>query len=193
MKIRDGVAKFQSSVHPEMQAVYSELENGQSPETLFITCSDSRVSPNLITQTDPGEIFVIRNAGNIVPKPGTGELAVEATIQYAVEVLKVKDVVVCGHAQCGAVGGLLNLDSLETLPAVRDWVKKSEAILPKIADCSEESKVNEAIKANVMLQLDHLMEYPYVAAAVEKGELTLHGIVYHFGNGEVDFLTDGSF
>lgn len=193
MKIREGVAKFQSSVHPSMQAVYSELENGQAPETLFITCSDSRVSPNLITQTDPGEIFVIRNAGNIVPKPGTGELAVEATIQYAVEVLKVRNVVVCGHAQCGAVGGLLNLSALESLPAVHDWVKKSEAILEKIADCDEESKTSEAIKANVMLQLDHLMEYPYVASAVESGDLELHGIVYHFGNGEVDFLTDGKF
>ena len=190
MKIRSGLAKFQESIQPEMQTVYTELENGQNPETLFITCSDSRISPNLITQTDPGEIFVIRNAGNIVPKPGTGELAVEGTIEYAVQVLKVKHIVVCGHAKCGAVGGLLDLDSLETLPAVRDWVKKSSAVLDKIADCDEESKMGEAIKANVMLQLDHLMEYDYVAKAVNSGELELHGLVYDFGCGEVDFLTD---
>ena len=82
MKIRDGFAKFQESIQPDMQPIYSELENGQAPETLFITCSDSRISPNLITQTDPGEIFVIRNAGNIVPKPGTGELAVEGCLLY---------------------------------------------------------------------------------------------------------------
>lgn len=193
MKIRDGFAKFQESIQPNMQPIYSELENGQSPETLFITCSDSRISPNLITQTDPGEIFVIRNAGNIVPKPGTGELAIEGTIEYAVQALKVKNIVVCGHAKCGAVGGLLNLDSLDSLPAVRDWVKKSEAVLEKVSGCDEDSKGPEAIKANVMLQLDHLMEYDYVKAAVDKGDLELHGIVYHFGSGEVDYLTDGTF
>ena len=193
MKIREGFNKFQSTVQPSMQKVYSELENGQSPETLFITCSDSRISPNLITQTDPGEIFVIRNAGNIVPKPGTGELAIEGTIEYAVQALKVKNIVVCGHAHCGAVGGLLNLDGLDSLPAVRDWVKKSEAVLEKVADCDEASKPAEAIKANVMLQIDHLMEYDYVAKAVNEGNLELHGIVYHFGSGEVDYLTDGQF
>ena len=107
--------------------------------------------------------------------------------------MKVKNIVVCGHAKCGAVGGLLALDSLDSLPAVRDWVKKSEAVLEKVADCDEESKGSEAIKANVMLQLDHLMEYDYVKAAVDKGDLELHGIVYHFGSGEVDYLTDGKF
>ena len=193
MKIRNGLTKFQESIQPDMQSIYSELENGQSPETLFITCSDSRISPNLITQTDPGEIFVIRNAGNIVPKPGTGELAIEGTIEYAVQALKVKHIVVCGHAQCGAVGGLLNLDGLDALPAVKEWVKKSEAVLEKVANCDEASKGAEAIKANVMLQLDHLMEYDYVKAAVDKGDLELHGIVYNFGNGEVDYLTDGTF
>jgi len=193
MKIREGLAKFQESIQPNMQPIYSELENGQSPETLFITCSDSRISPNLITQTDPGEIFVIRNAGNIVPKPGTGELAIEGTIEYAIQALKVKHIVVCGHAKCGAVGGLLNLDGLDALPAVKEWVKKSEAVLEKVADCDEELKGSEAIKANVMLQLDHLMEYDYVKAAVDKGDLELHGIVYHFGSGEVDYLTDGTF
>ena len=193
MKIRNGLTKFQESIQPSMQTIYSELENGQSPETLFITCSDSRISPNLITQTDPGEIFVIRNAGNIVPKPGTGELAIEGTIEYAVQALKVKHIVVCGHAQCGAVGGLLNLDGLDALPAVKEWVKKSEAVLEAVKDCDEDSKTEEAIKANVMLQIDHLMEYDYVKAAVDKGDLELHGIVYHFGSGKVDYLTDGTF
>lgn len=193
MKIQTGLQKFLDSIQPEMQTIYSELENGQSPETLFITCSDSRISPNLITQTDPGEIFVIRNAGNIVPKPGTGELAIEGTIEYAVQALKVKHIVVCGHAKCGAVGGLLNLDGLDALPAVRDWVKKSEAVLERVADCDEASKNDEAIKANVLLQLEHLMEYDYVKAAVDKGDLELHGIVYHFGSGQIDYLTDGAF
>ena len=96
MTLSAGVEKFNSELFPEMEEKFRELEKGQSPETLFITCSDSRIDPSLMTQTEPGELFVIRNAGNIVPKPGTGELSVEATILYAVDVLKVKRVVVCG-------------------------------------------------------------------------------------------------
>lgn len=189
MKLTKGIEAFQASVYPEMQQNFEALEAGQSPETLFITCSDSRINPHLVTQTQPGELFVIRNAGNIVPLPGTGELAVEATIQYAVDVLKVKHIVVCGHSHCGAVTGLLNLDSLETLPAIQTWVKKSSAVLEQLEDSSD---VNDAIDKNVLLQLQHLMEYPYVAAAVEDGRLDLHGWVYHFGSGKVEFLTQNS-
>ncbi len=175
-----------------MQDRFSQLESGQSPETLFITCSDSRISPNLLTQTQPGEIFVIRNAGNIVPKPGTGELAIEATIQYAVQVLKVRHIVVCGHAKCGAVGGLLDLDSLTGFPAIHEYVSKSKQVLDVVANCDEDTKLDEAIKANVMLQLENLQFYDYVKSAMDAGELELHGWVYHFGSGRVDYLTDQS-
>ena len=89
MKLAQGFQQFKQSVYPGMQQSFQELAGGQSPETLFITCSDSRIDPNLITQTHPGDLFVIRNAGHIVPPPGTGELGVEATIQYAVDVLTV--------------------------------------------------------------------------------------------------------
>ena len=186
MKLSSGIGKFQNLVFPQMKRDFKELETGQSPETLFITCSDSRIDPNLVTQTKPGELFVIRNAGNIVPKPGTGELSVEATIQYAVEVLKVSQIVVCGHSHCGAVTGLLNLDSLDAIPAVKEWVRKSERALDKISDDGD--RIGQAIRANVMLQLDHLMQYPYVADAVADGRLELHGWVYHFENGRVEFL-----
>jgi carbonic anhydrase len=186
MKITSGIEKFQTLVYPQMRRDFKELEAGQSPETLFITCSDSRIDPNLVTQTKPGELFVIRNAGNIVPRPGTGELSVEATIQYAVDVLKVKHIVVCGHSHCGAVTGLLNLESLESMPAIRDWVKKSETVLDRID--RKTGSIAEAIDANVLLQLEHLMEYPYVAKAVEEGSLTIHGWVYHFESGKVEFL-----
>ena len=186
MKIASGIEKFRTLVYPQMQREFKELETGQSPEALFITCSDSRINPNLVTQTDPGELFVIRNAGNIVPRHGTGELSVEATIQYAVDVLKVKHIVVCGHSHCGAITGLMNLNSLESMPAIRDWVKKSETVLDRVD--RETGTVSEAINANVVLQLEHLMEYPYVAKAVEDGRLKLHGWVYHFESGKVEFL-----
>ncbi len=188
MKIIDGVSKFKSDVYPGMQEKFAGLANGQSPETLFITCSDSRIDPGLITQSQPGDIFVIRNAGNIVPLPGSGELSVEATIQYAVDVLKVKQIVVCGHSHCGAVTGLLNLDSLESLPVIRDWVKRSEKVLEKYNCC--ETQIPEAIAANVMLQLDHLRQHECVKAAIAEGRLALHGWVYHFETGQIDFLNE---
>ncbi len=189
MKLEKGIEKFQSDVLPKMQENFSRLANGQSPETLFITCSDSRIDPNLVTQTEPGELFVIRNAGNIVPKPGVGELSVEATIQYAVDVLKVEHIVVCGHSHCGAVTGLLNLDSLESLPVIRDWVKRSEKILEELDDTSD---VPKAIGCNVMLQLEHLKEYECVQNALKENRISLHGWVYHFETGKVDFLHGGS-
>ena len=186
MKIVTGIEKFQTDVFPQMKTEFQKLETGQSPETLFITCSDSRIDPNLMTQTRPGELFVIRNAGNIVPRHGTGELSVEATIQYAVDVLKVSHIVVCGHSHCGAIAGLMNLDSLESMPAIKNWVKKSEKVLEQLSN--QDLSMDQAIKANVNLQLSHLMEYPYVATAVEDGRLQLHGWVYHFETGHVEFL-----
>lgn len=187
MKVVEGVSQFKENVYPHMEGEFQALAGGQAPETLFITCSDSRIDPALITQSNPREIFVIRNAGNLVPKPGTGELAVEATIQYAVQVLQVKHVVVCGHSHCGAVKGLLDLESLNTLPAVKDWVSKSKSILE-----GGTPSVDEAIQKNVMLQLDNLMEYPYVAEAVQSNSLQLHGWVYVFESGKVEFLTDSA-
>ena len=169
-----------------MQDHFQELANGQSPETLLITCSDSRIDPSLLFQAQPGELFVIRNAGNIVPKPGEGELGVEATIQYAVDVLKVSQIIVCGHSHCGAVGGLANIDSLESLPVVRDWVLKSKEVLERVPNASE--NVAEAIKANALLQLENLRAFECVSQAESRGDLSLHAWVYHFESGEVTVL-----
>lgn len=190
MTLAQGIEKFRTQVFPGMQEEFQRLEGGQSPETLFITCSDSRIDPNLITQTAPGELFVIRNAGNIVPRPGVGELSVEATIQYAVDVLKVSQIIVCGHSHCGAVTGLLNLESLETMPAIRDWVKRSEALLERVRD--GELSLPQAIRGNVLLQLDHLREYECVQKAIDEGRLNLLGWVYHFESGQVDVLNETS-
>lgn len=186
MSLSAGIEKFNNDCFPAMEAKFKELEKGQSPETLFITCSDSRIDPNLITQTGPGELFVIRNAGNIVPKPGTGELSVEATILYAVDVLKVKRIVVCGHSHCGAVTGLMNLDSLNELPEIKSWVSKSSAVLDRLD--SDQATLCEGIQQNVKLQMEHLLEFPSVAKAVAANELEIEGWVYHFESGKVEFL-----
>ena len=187
-RVHDGVKSFQGNVFPEMSEHFAELSNGQSPETLFITCSDSRIDPCLLTQSKPGQLFVIRNAGNIVPKPGAGELGVEATIQYAVDVLKVKQIVVCGHAHCGAVTALLNLEGLDSMPVIRDWVSTSKAILDGLPE--GDNKVEHAIGANVELQLDHLREFDCVSNAIDSGQLTLHGWVYHFDTGQVTYVSE---
>jgi carbonic anhydrase len=186
MKLIKGVERFKSEVYPGMENEFHELANGQSPDTLFVTCSDSRIDPALLMQTKPGEIFVIRNAGNIVPLPGTGELSVEATVQYAVDVLKVKQVVVCGHSHCGAVSALMNLDSVESMPVIRDWVKVSEKILDQFS--GKDDEIPAAIEANVLLQLDHLLAHECVKNAVEQRGMTLHGWVYSFETGEVKEL-----
>lgn len=187
MKLAQGIDKFKTNIFPQMRENFAGLEAGQSPETLFITCSDSRIDPNLLTQTAPGELFVIRNAGNIVPRPGCGELSVEATIQYAVDVLKVRDIVVCGHSHCGAVAGLLDQESLESMPIVRQWVNHSKKVLEQVS-CST-TEIPRAVAANVMLQLDHLREHECVRKAMKEDRLSLHGWVYHFEHGDVEFLT----
>ena len=186
MTLAAGIEKFNNECFPGMEGRFKELEKGQSPETLFITCSDSRIDPSLMTQTEPGELFVICNAGNIVPKPGTGELSVEATILYAVDVLKVKRIVVCGHSHCGAVTGLMNLGSLDELPEIKAWVAKSSEVLDRLD--STDATLNQGISENVKLQLEHLLEYPSVASAVSANKLELEGWVYHFESGRVEFL-----
>ncbi|MDC3223961.1 carbonic anhydrase [Mariniblastus sp.] len=186
MTLAAGIDKFSNECFPPMEGRFRELEKGQSPETLFITCSDSRIDPSLITQTQPGELFVIRNAGNIVPRPGTGELSVEATILYAIDVLKVKRVVVCGHSHCGAVTGLMNLESLEAMPEIKAWVGKSAQVLERL-DVNK-ATLSDGIKENVKLQIEHLLEYAAVSNAVAAQELELEGWVYHFETGQVEFI-----
>ena len=186
MELQTGIKKFQSEVFPLMQNEFEHLESGQSPATLFITCSDSRIDPNLITQTNPGDLFVIRNAGNIVPRPKTGEVGVEASIEFAVKGLNVQNIIVCGHSKCGAVNGLLNLSSLDNLQSVREWVLRSEGILKELSD--SENRLDEAIKANIRLQIKNLMEYSYINSAVAESKINIEGWMYHIGTGEVELV-----
>jgi len=188
-----GVRKFQHKVFPSLRERFEQLAAGQRPRTLFITCSDSRIVPELVTQTDPGELFVLRNAGNLVP-PWTAEHTGEAaTIEYAVRVLKVREIVVCGHSQCGAVNALLNPDSLAELPAVRHWLHHAEETRQAVAQDEPSSgipaeRLTAAVQANVRVQIDHLRTYPAVVEAESRGELTLVGLYYKFETGEVLLL-----
>jgi carbonic anhydrase len=177
-------------VFPSRRTHFEQLAAGQAPSTLFITCSDSRIVPHLLTQTEPGELFVLRNAGNLVP-PYTAEHSGEAaTIEYAVQVLKVQDIVVCGHSHCGAITGVLRPELLEGLPAVARWLVHAQRVRQEIVEHgsgadSEDDALTAAIKANVLVQIDHLRTYPPIAQRENDGSIALHGCFYRFETGEV--------
>ncbi|GGU46699.1 carbonic anhydrase [Streptomyces coeruleorubidus] len=163
---------------------FAHLAEGQSPDVLFITCSDSRVVPALITGARPGELFELRTAGNIVPPHAsatpTGE---KATIEYAVQVLGAKHIVVCGHSHCGAVGAVVRHDDLSAVPAVRDWLAHA-ADEPKCSDTADPT-VAEAVQNHVLTQLERLRSYPCIEQGLEAGRLQMHGWYYEVHTGTV--------
>lgn len=184
-----GVVKFQSDVYPNKKDLFEELSKGQSPEALFITCSDSRIETAMITQTEPGELFICRNAGNIVPPHTNFTGGMTASIEFATAVLRVPHIVVCGHTECGAMKGAMNPDSVESLPHVKEWLGYSKAavdIVKEIAgDASPEEQMRLLLERNVVLQLQHLKTHPTVAARLAKGDLQLHGWLYDIKSGGV--------
>lgn len=188
-KLIDGVSKFQETVVPAKRALLEKLSTGQWPEVLFITCSDSRVAPNLITQTEPGDLFVIRNAGNIVPPYAAEANGMSASVEYAVAALKVGHVVVCGHTGCGAMKGAMDPDGLDALPQVRGWLKHAEAPLRTVdalhPGLDPGARLGALVERNVLQQLANLQTHPYVAARAADGSLQLHGWVYEIGSGNV--------
>lgn len=188
-KIAAGVVKFQRDNYPKRQELFEQLSTGQSPEALFITCSDSRISPNLITSTEPGELFICRNAGNIVPPHTVHTGGMTASIEYAVAALKVPHIIICGHTECGAMKGVTNLEALSEMPHVREWLGYSRAAYQVAkesgADFDSDAGMKSLIEQNVLLQLQHLKTHPYVAARLASGALTLHGWVYDIKTGDV--------
>lgn len=187
-KLLAGVCKFKEEVFPEKKALFSELAVGQDPRILFITCADSRIDPNLITQTVPGELFICRNAGNIVPPHERNAGGTTASIEFAVTALGVKHIVVCGHTDCGAIKGAMNPESLKSLPHVSDWLAHTEAAVAAVHARHEGLRpehLAELTQENVVLQLRHLMTHPAVAAAVATGKAQLHGWVYDIGKGDI--------
>ena len=182
-KFLGGISHFQKHVYPEHQDLFEELAQGQRPEAPFITCSDSRIDPCLLTQTKPGELFICRVIGNIVPPYPDAVGGVSATIEYAVGVLRVPEVIVCGHTDCGVMKGALNPEALEAYPNVRAWLRYAE-VQHRDTEPSPEFLVALA-EHNVVVQLRNLRTHPTVAARLNEGDLRLHGWVYHIGPGAV--------
>ncbi|MFJ4832545.1 carbonic anhydrase [Streptomyces sp. NPDC088747] len=169
--------------HGQRPERFAQLAQGQSPQVLFITCSDSRVVPALITGARPGELFELRTAGNIVPPHTSGRPTAEAaTVEYAVDVLGVTEIVVCGHSHCGAVGALVRGDDLTAVPAVRDWLAQAE---PPSDAPDNDPAVAEPVRNHVRAQLLRLRAYPCVERALAAGRLRLHGWYYEVHTGAV--------
>mgnify|MGYP000106095016 CR=1 FL=1 len=184
-----GVVRFQNEVYPEKQELFEKLSLGQEPEALFITCSDSRIETAMITQTNPGDLFICRNAGNIVPPHTSHTGGMTASIEFAVAALKVPHIVVCGHTECGAMKGAMNTDGLDALPHIKEWLGYSKAavnIVKEVGkDKSEKEKMAMLLEQNVVLQLQHLKTHPTVATALAMGTVELHGWVYDIKTGDV--------
>lgn len=186
-KLISGIAQFRNSSYEERKKLFAELANGQSPEVLFITCSDSRIDPNLLTQTEPGDLFIIRNAGNIVPPHVRTAGGVTASIEFAVAALGVKHIVVCGHSDCGAMKGALNTSALTDLPHVQNWLEHSrgavEAVRAKHGDTP--AALEQVTEENVVQQMQHLRTHPAVLAKLATGDVDLHGWVYNIEHGTI--------
>jgi carbonic anhydrase len=184
-----GVVRFQNEVYPQNRELFERLSRGQSPEALFIACSDSRVETAMITQTDPGELFVCRNAGNIVPPHTMHTGGITASIEFAVAALEVPHIVVCGHTECGAMKGAMDPDGLVGLPRVEEWLGYAQAAVEVVNVIGEgqtdAQRMRLLLEQNVILQLQHLRTHPSVAAKLAKGSIRLHGWVYDIKTGGV--------
>ncbi|CAI2437375.1 carbonic anhydrase [Serratia liquefaciens] len=183
--------KFQREAFVERSELFRQLATRQNPRTLFISCSDSRLVPELITQREPGDLFVIRNAGNIVPSFGPEPGGVSASVEYAVAALGVEDIVICGHSDCGAMTAIASCQCLDHIPTVATWLRYADAakvVNQAYPHASEGERVSSMVRENVIAQLTNIKTHPCVALALEQGRLKLHGWVYDIASGCIDAL-----
>ncbi len=184
------VFSFEKTVFPNSSDLYGTLaRDGQSPKALMISCADSRIVPEEIMQARPGDLFVCRNAGNIVPTYANMNGGVSSTVEYAVSALGVRDIIVCGHSDCGAMKALSEPAGLESMPNVAAWLKHGAAAEHVVSTCDPELKGSDRVRAisleNVIAQLAHLRTHPSVARALAAGEMSLHGWFVDIHAGQV--------
>ena len=178
-----GLRKFSERIFPQQKTLFESLSQSQKPHTLIITCSDSRIDPNLLTQSQPGEIFVIRNAGNIIPPYGSSRGGEEAAIEFALDGLGITNIVICGHSHCGAMRALVHEHDLDHLPSVKSWLGHAEATKRRVAALHTDLDLDRVIEENVLVQSDNLRTHPCVSAGMRAGKIHIFGWVYHFETG----------
>jgi carbonic anhydrase len=191
-KLLKGVQKFKEKYYKEHKDMYSELAKGQSPEVLLFACSDSRVDPNLIAQSEPGEIFVVRNVGNIIPacNPHWKKSCTAAAIEFCLLMLKISEIIVCGHSDCGALKALYqDPKELDAAPNLKDWLESAKPVKEVLdrnnSEPSFKSRLEMTAKEHILMQIENLKTYPLVAKALSEERLTLHGWYYDIGTGAV--------
>jgi carbonic anhydrase len=195
--IIQGLGDFHSNYFSAHRELFEQLSHGQHPEVLFITCSDSRIDPCLITQAQPGKLFVVRNIGNVIPTYGSAHYSEGAAIEYAVHTLGIKDIIICGHTHCGAMKGLLQLGSLAAeMPLVYDWLRHNaestrRLVLENYQGCDSEKLLKIAIEQNVLTQIENLETYPIIRSRMHGGKISLHAWLYEIESGAV-FAYDAS-
>lgn len=206
-QLKSGVRRFRAETFPSFAEAAAEP---QKPHTLFITCADSRIDPNALTSTGPGEVFVLRNIGNMIPAYGEMLGGVSAVIEFAVAGLGVRHVVICGHTDCGAMKALLDPASSAKMPSVRNWLTNAQTALAVAktlhenhiptpgegagagASAQERPLIEVLTEQNVLLQIQHLRTHPSVATALTLGELTISGWIYDVATGGVRIAEDNA-
>lgn len=191
-KLYKGIHKFQESYFKKEEEFFKRLSKEQEPEVLFITCADSRVDPNLVTQSKPGELFIVRNVGNIIPPYDAikDKNSIAAAIEFAVLMLKVTDIIVCGHSNCGAMEVLYKDErELTNMPHLKDWLKLAapvkDIVLKYYSMIQSEARQRITEEENVLCQLHNIQTYPFVQEVLNAGVLHLHGWYYNIGTGSI--------
>lgn len=193
-RLLDGMIKFRQKDFEEHKALFSKLKRRQEPHTLFIACSDSRVMPEMITKSLPGELFVVRNIANIVPPYNNnhhGYVSTTSAIEYAVKSLKVEDIVICGHSNCGGCAAIYLPDEvLDTLPDTKKWLELAENVKNRVMvhlkeDHDDYMREWLTEQINILEQIKHLLTYPYIKEKYLKKELNIYGFYYMIETGEV--------
>jgi carbonic anhydrase len=189
-RLIQGHKRFLAEIFPARKSEFRLLADRQAPEWLFITCSDSRIVPDLVLGTGPGDLFITRNAGNVVPVAANDVDGCTATIEYAVEVLRMKHAILCGHSDCGALKAALDHKSLENLPKARRWLQHVESAFanrqPLNPADGDSAELASLIRGNVVAQLHNLKEQPSVAQALLEGRLSVHGWYYDILTGHIE-------
>ncbi|ALR77857.1 carbonic anhydrase [[Enterobacter] lignolyticus] len=194
-EIVEGILKFQRDAFPERAELFKGLATRQNPKALFISCSDSRLVPELVTQREPGELFVIRNAGNIVPSWGPEPGGVSASVEYAVAALRVSDIVICGHSDCGAMAAISSCACLDHMPAVSHWLRYADSarvVNEARSHADAHAKAASMVRENVLAQLANIQTHPCVRLALAEGRIALHGWIYDIESGSVSAFDGAS-
>lgn len=190
-KLINGIVEFRKNISKENKQLFSELALGQKPDALFIACSDSRVVPNLFASTNPGDLFVLRHIGNLIPPQcsNCGENAPQAAIEFSLHNLKISNIIVCGHSECFAMTAIAENLKIANCPHLELWLKHGQEALAKVRQGlifnPNLSLTNQVSQANVLLQMEHLLTYPFIRERVEAKTLKIHGWWFDIGHADV--------